>query len=71
MEWGKSTSRYSDAVTSAKVTVWCALWASGIIGLYFFKNDAGQNVTVNGDNYRVKNTDFFVHQLNDIDLEKL
>ncbi|GFW25648.1 DUF4817 domain-containing protein [Trichonephila clavipes] len=28
-----------------KLTVWCALWASGIIGPYFFKNDEGHNVT--------------------------
>ncbi|GFX69407.1 putative DD41D transposase [Trichonephila clavipes] len=26
-----------------KLTVWCALWAGGIIGLYFFKNDEGHN----------------------------
>ncbi|GFU63952.1 putative transposable element [Trichonephila clavipes] len=32
-----------------KLTVWCALWAGGIIGPYFFKNDEGHNVTVNGD----------------------
>ncbi|GFW79382.1 uncharacterized protein TNCV_2477891 [Trichonephila clavipes] len=32
-----------------KPTVWCALWAGGIIGPYFFKNDEGHNVTVNGD----------------------
>ncbi|GFT41891.1 transposable element Tc3 transposase [Trichonephila clavipes] len=31
-----------------KLTVWCALWAGGIIGPYFFKNDKGHNVTVNG-----------------------
>ncbi|GFV10533.1 uncharacterized protein TNCV_2584271 [Trichonephila clavipes] len=31
-----------------KLTVWCALWAGGIIGPYF-KNDEGHNVTVNGD----------------------
>ncbi|GFS64622.1 hypothetical protein TNCV_4684561 [Trichonephila clavipes] len=32
-----------------KLTVSCALWAGGIIGPYFFKNDEGHNVTVNGD----------------------
>ncbi|GFW98813.1 hypothetical protein TNCV_2837741 [Trichonephila clavipes] len=32
-----------------KLTVWCALWAGGIIGPYFFKNYEGHNVTVNGD----------------------
>ncbi|GFW95852.1 DUF4817 domain-containing protein [Trichonephila clavipes] len=30
-----------------KLTVWCTLWAGGIIGPYFFKNDEGHNVTVN------------------------
>ncbi|GFW10552.1 DUF4817 domain-containing protein [Trichonephila clavipes] len=31
-----------------KLTVWCALWTGGIISPYFFKNDEGHNVTVNG-----------------------
>ncbi|GFX41362.1 putative transposable element [Trichonephila clavipes] len=31
-----------------KLTVWCALWAGGIIGPYFLKNDEGHNVTVSG-----------------------
>ncbi|GFV79470.1 DUF4817 domain-containing protein [Trichonephila clavipes] len=26
-----------------KLTVWCTLWAGGIIGPYFFKNDEGHN----------------------------
>lgn len=54
-----------------KLTVWCALWAGGIIGPYFFKNDAGQNVTVNGDRYRAMITDFFVPQLNNHDVQEL
>ncbi|GFX65268.1 uncharacterized protein TNCV_4821591 [Trichonephila clavipes] len=41
-----------------KLTVWCALWAGGIIGPYFFKNDEGHNVTVNGDRYRAMITSF-------------
>ncbi|GFT69605.1 uncharacterized protein TNCV_1298261 [Trichonephila clavipes] len=32
-----------------KLTVWCALWAGGIIGPYFFKNDDGHNVTFQQD----------------------
>ncbi|GFU52092.1 DUF4817 domain-containing protein [Trichonephila clavipes] len=35
-----------------KLTFWCSLWAGGIIGPYFLKNDEGHNVTVNGDRYR-------------------
>ncbi|GFV72728.1 uncharacterized protein TNCV_1951971 [Trichonephila clavipes] len=34
------------------MTVWCALWAGGIIGPYFFKNDEGHNVTVNSHTTR-------------------
>ncbi|GFW24777.1 uncharacterized protein TNCV_1960441 [Trichonephila clavipes] len=41
-----------------KLTVWCAFWAGGIIGPYFFKNDEGHNVTVNGDRYRAMITNF-------------
>ncbi|GFX01910.1 putative DD41D transposase [Trichonephila clavipes] len=46
-----------------KLTVWCALWAGGIIGPYFFKNDEGHNVTVNGDRYRAMITNFFIPEL--------
>ncbi|GFT08307.1 transposable element Tc3 transposase [Trichonephila clavipes] len=47
-----------------KLTVWCALWAGGINGPYFFKNDEGHNVTVNGDRYRAMITNFFIPELN-------
>ncbi|GFT96229.1 hypothetical protein TNCV_3906701 [Trichonephila clavipes] len=46
-----------------KLTVWSALWAGGIIGPYFFKNDEGHNVTVNGDRYRAMITSFFIPEL--------
>ncbi|GFY36846.1 transposable element Tc3 transposase [Trichonephila clavipes] len=54
-----------------KLTVWCALWAGGIIGPYFFKNDEGHNVTVNGDRYRAMITNFFVPELNNRDVQEL
>ncbi|GFW93837.1 transposable element Tc3 transposase [Trichonephila clavipes] len=54
-----------------KLTVWCALWAGGIIGLYFFKNDEGHNVTVNGDRYRARITNFFIPVLNNHDVQEL
>ncbi|GFS58028.1 putative transposase [Trichonephila clavipes] len=52
-----------------KLTVWCALWAGGIIGPYFFKNDEGHNVTVNGDRYMI--TNFFIPELNNHDVREL
>ncbi|GFW34328.1 DUF4817 domain-containing protein [Trichonephila clavipes] len=53
-----------------KLTVWCALWAGGIIGPYF-KNDKGHNVTVNGDRYRAMITNFFIPELNNNDVQEL
>ncbi|GFU51833.1 putative DD41D transposase [Trichonephila clavipes] len=54
-----------------KLTVWCALWAGGIIGPYFFKNDEGHNVTVNGDRYRAMITNFFIPELSNHDFQEL
>ncbi|GFU27650.1 transposase [Trichonephila clavipes] len=54
-----------------KLTVWCALWAGGIIGPYFFQNDEGHNVTVNGDRYRAMITNFFIPELNIHDVQEL
>ncbi|GFV57461.1 uncharacterized protein TNCV_1609061 [Trichonephila clavipes] len=54
-----------------KLTVWCALWAGGIIGPYFFKNDEGHNVTVNGDQYRAMITNCFIPELNNHDVQDL
>ncbi|GFV61957.1 uncharacterized protein TNCV_4107611 [Trichonephila clavipes] len=54
-----------------KLTVWCALWVGGIIGPYFFKNDEGHNVTVNGDRYRAMITNFFIPALNNHNVQEL
>ncbi|GFX07000.1 DUF4817 domain-containing protein [Trichonephila clavipes] len=54
-----------------KLIVWCTLWAGRIIGPYFFKNDEGHNVTVNGDWYRAMITNFFIPELNNHDVQKL
>ncbi|GFW09478.1 uncharacterized protein TNCV_3995851 [Trichonephila clavipes] len=54
-----------------KLTVSCALWAGGIIGPYFFKNDECHNVTVNGDRYRAMITNFFIPELNTHDVQEL
>ncbi|GFU41536.1 DUF4817 domain-containing protein [Trichonephila clavipes] len=54
-----------------KLTVWYALWAGGIIGPYFFKNDESHNITVNGDRYRAMITNFFIPELNNHDVQEL
>ncbi|GFT12637.1 transposable element Tc3 transposase [Trichonephila clavipes] len=50
-----------------KLTVWCALWAGGIL----LQNDEGRNVTVNGDRYRAMITNFFIPELNNHDVQEL
>lgn len=55
---------------SAKVTVWCAMCSTGIIGPFFFENERGQAVTVNAERYSEMLRTFFIprlreHGLND------
>ena len=49
-----------------RVTVWCGFWEGGIIGPYFFENEAGQVATVNGARYRDMITQFFLSKLDNI-----
>ncbi|QQP39795.1 Putative DD41D transposase [Caligus rogercresseyi] len=44
---------------NCRIWIWCGLWAGGIIGPFFFKDDRGRNVTVNGERYRAMIHDFF------------
>ena len=46
-----------------KVTVWCAMSARGIIGPYFYENEAGSAVTVNAERYVEMINNFFTPQL--------
>ncbi|GFV73049.1 putative DD41D transposase [Trichonephila clavipes] len=54
-----------------KLTVRCVLWVGGIIGPYFFKNDEGHNITVNGNRYRAMIANFFIPELNNHDFQEL
>lgn len=54
-----------------KVTVWCAFWSEGIIGPYFFENECGKAVTVNGERYRNMIKEYFWHQIDDLELKDM
>ena len=54
-----------------RLTVWCGLWHGGIIGPYFFRNEAGVRVTVNGDRYRTMLTEFLWPELDNIDISEM
>jgi hypothetical protein len=51
-------------------TVWCEFWAGGEIGLYFFKNEARNAVTVNGVRYH-NMIEFLWPQLDGMDMEDM
>ena len=48
-----------------------AVYTGGIIGPYFFKNEAGARVTVNGDRYRTMINDFLFENMDDIDPDEM
>jgi len=50
-----------------KVTVWCGFWSGGIIGTYFFQNETGIAITVNGERYRSMISNFLWPKLGDMD----
>ena len=56
---------------SPRVTVWCGFWVGGVIGPYFFENDAGNAITVNGVRYRDMIINFLLKELNGMDLEDI
>jgi transposase len=69
----KQNSRYWSAINplqlhqkplhSPKVTVWCALSSSGIIGPYFFQDDRGNTTTVTAARYTNMITTFLTEEL--------
>ena len=47
----------------------CGFWEGGIIGPYFFENEAGAAVSVNGLRYRTVINEFLCPELVDMDVD--
>ena len=62
--WSQANPRalHEKPLHSQKVTVWCVMSASVIIGPYLFENEAGNAVTVNADRYVEMLQNFFTPQ---------
>ena len=60
---------YIEKPTQPKrVTVWCGFWPRGIIGPFFFENEQGEIVTVNGDRYRAIANEFLNTKIEEEDV---
>ena len=46
----------------------CEFWSRGLIGPFFFENEEGETVTVNGDRYRARLIEFLFTKIEDEDI---
>ena len=53
-----------------RVTVWCGVTMRGIIGPYFFEDDNGLTVNVNGERYRYMLEHFVIPKLTELKLSR-
>ena len=51
-----------------RVTIWCGFLTRGIIGPFFFENEQGEAVTVNGDRYRAMLNKFLFTKIEEEDI---
>jgi len=54
-----------------RVTVWCGMWSGGIIGPFFFENEEGVAVTLNGVPYRDMLENFFFSRMEEEDIDDI
>lgn len=71
--WGEENPQeiQERPLHAQKVIVWCALWAGGVIGPYFFEDDQGRTQTVTSQRYQTMLRDWFWDQIEDFDLENM
>ena len=69
---GRYQSReiYQLQMHPEKVTV-CEFWSGGIIGPYFFQNEADIAITVNGERYRSMISNFLWPKMDDVDTDNM
>ena len=53
------------------MTVWCEFWYDTIIGPFFFENEQGAAVTVNGERYRAMLNEFLFPKIEEDDMDDI
>jgi hypothetical protein len=48
---------HEKSLHAQRATVWCGFWDGGVIGPYFFENEIGNAITMNGVRYRIIKND--------------
>ena len=68
--WGTENQHaYIEKPTHSKRdTVWCGFCLRGVIGPFFFENEQGEAVTVNGDRYRAMLNEFLFTKIEEEDI---
>jgi len=56
---------------SQRVTVWYGFWSDGIIGPFFFENEQGAVVIVNGERYRAMLNEFLLPKFEEEDIDDI
>jgi len=71
--WDDTNSReiHQLQMHPEKVTVWCGFWSGGI-GPYFFQNEAGVAIIINGERYRSMISNFlWPDDMDDMDTDNM
>ena len=68
--WGtKNQYAYIEKLTHPKrITVCCGFWSRVIIGPFFFENEQGEAVTVNGNRFRAMLNEFLCTKIEEEDI---
>ena len=66
--WDTENSHEYIGKPTQPVTVWCGFWFRGIIGQFFFENQQGEAVKVNGDRYREMLNEFLFTKIEEEDI---
>lgn len=69
--WGMENPSviHEKLLHAQRANICCRFWAGGVIGPYFFENEAGNSITVNGVRYRNMITEFLWPHLDGTDVE--